>query len=101
MDAKAFASRLRTLRERSGLSQKQLAEACNLSQNAISLWEQGKREPTWSAVISVANVLGVTLDDLAEPDDDDLPPSSRGPGRPPLPPAPDLPKRPRGRPKRE
>ena len=40
-----FQTKLKQLRIESGLTQKQLAESLNVSQNAVYNWENGKREP--------------------------------------------------------
>jgi transcriptional regulator with XRE-family HTH domain len=59
MDPKQFGPKLRALREAAGLSQKELAEVSGLSQNGISQWERGTREPSWGAVLALAEALGV------------------------------------------
>jgi transcriptional regulator with XRE-family HTH domain len=61
MDPKQFGPKLRELREAAGLSQKELAERSGLSQNGISHWERGDREPGWSAVLALAEALGVDV----------------------------------------
>ena len=59
MDLKTFAARLKELREAAGLTQKQLADRADLSQRAISAWEQAEREPGWLAVLALAKALSV------------------------------------------
>jgi DNA-binding XRE family transcriptional regulator len=59
MDAEQFGNALKRLRAQRKLTQKQLAEKSGLSQNAISHWENGEREPGWSAVVQLAKALGV------------------------------------------
>jgi putative transcriptional regulator len=59
MDPKLFGGRLKELRERAGLTQKQLADRAGISQRAVSHWEQGLREPSWSNVLALAGALGV------------------------------------------
>jgi transcriptional regulator with XRE-family HTH domain len=59
LDASNFGLRLRQLREKAGLTQKELADRARLSQNGISQWEAGKREPAWSAVLALCHALGV------------------------------------------
>jgi putative transcriptional regulator len=56
----AFAVRLKALREAAGLSQAQLAERAGLHLGAIFKLEQGRREPTWATVQTLAKALGVT-----------------------------------------
>jgi transcriptional regulator with XRE-family HTH domain len=62
MDLSYFAARLKELREEHGLTQKQLADKAALSQRAVSHWEQGIREPSWSNVLALAEALGVTCE---------------------------------------
>ncbi len=59
MDPKVFGARLKELRERAGLTQKGLADQAGISQRAVSHWEQGLREPSWSNVLALAEALGV------------------------------------------
>ena len=59
MNGKWFGARLKELREKSGLSQKELADKAALSLRAISHWEQGLREPGWSNVVALAEALAV------------------------------------------
>jgi transcriptional regulator with XRE-family HTH domain len=54
-----FAKNLRTHRERSGLSQEALAEACNLHRTEISLLERCKRSPRLETLVILARGLGL------------------------------------------
>src|SRR5262245_50609758 len=54
-----FGQRLKELREQTGLTQQGLAEKAGLSQRAVSHWEQGLREPSWSMVLALCSALGV------------------------------------------
>jgi transcriptional regulator with XRE-family HTH domain len=67
MASELFAPRLRELRDRAGLTQKQLAERSGLSQNAVSQWESGIREPSWGAILALADALGVDCRAFQEP----------------------------------
>ena len=52
-------NRIKEIRERKGIGQKELAEKINTSQQAISLYETGKREPkleTWQKLADFFNV---------------------------------------------
>lgn len=53
--------KLRNLR---GFSQKDLAEACHVSQQAISRIETGIGEPSYSLAVRIAAVLDCTIDEL-------------------------------------
>lgn len=59
-----FPERLRKLRERRRISRRVLSELCGLSRNMVTLYEQGKRVPTIETAAQMADVLGVTLDEL-------------------------------------
>jgi transcriptional regulator with XRE-family HTH domain len=52
-----FAENLRTHREKSGLSQEALAEACDLHRTEISLLERCKRSPRLETLVILARGL--------------------------------------------
>ena len=60
-----FARRLRELREQRFATQQALADAADLHRNQIGYLESGKREPSLSTLLILAQTLCVTLDDLA------------------------------------
>ncbi|MEM1335052.1 MAG: XRE family transcriptional regulator, partial [Actinomycetota bacterium] len=64
-------TRLRGLRQASGLSLDELADASNLSASTISRVETGKRTLGLDVLVALAGGLGVSLDTLLEPADDD------------------------------
>ena len=55
-----FGERLRTLREKAGLTQAELAAASGLPIGSIRNYEQGQREPKWQAVFRLARALALT-----------------------------------------
>ena len=60
----SFATRLRQLRERAGLTQEQLAERAGLTANAISALERGeRRHPYPHTVQALAEALELTVED--------------------------------------
>lgn len=59
MAATTFAERLKSVREKIGLSQYALAKLAGLSKQAVSNLELGEREPTWATVQALAKALGV------------------------------------------
>jgi transcriptional regulator with XRE-family HTH domain len=61
---KDFGRRLKELRVAQGLNQTQFAKQVNLTQAAISQFEDGKRIPSSSALQKIAIGLGLTLDGL-------------------------------------
>lgn len=54
----AFGQVLRELRQNRGLSQEQLALVCDLDRTFISMLERGRRQPSLSSVITLAQALG-------------------------------------------
>jgi transcriptional regulator with XRE-family HTH domain len=89
-EAVAFGLRLRELRERSGLTQSQLADRARMHRQGVVKLERGEREPAWSTLLALAEALNVDLNTFAQSPDREL--SPRGPGRPPRPAAPALPR---------
>jgi transcriptional regulator with XRE-family HTH domain len=57
---KQFAANLRQQRERAGLSQEALAEACNLHRTEISLLERCKRSPRLETIVILSRGLGLS-----------------------------------------
>lgn len=54
------------LRKRMGLTQAGLAEKVNYSDKAVSKWERGESVPDILTLVSLAEVLGVSVDDLLQ-----------------------------------
>ena len=59
---------LKKLRERAGLTQRQLADALDVTVTTISSWERGVKKPSLSfaQVQNVIETLGCTLEELVE-----------------------------------
>jgi len=51
-------------RKRANLTQMQLAEKLNITDRAISKWENGKSLPDSSIMLELCDVLGITVNDL-------------------------------------
>ncbi len=69
MSAAWFAGRLRQLRERAGLTQRELAQRLGTTVRTISRLETGAQEATWPIVVALAEVFGVTCESfLQEPE---------------------------------
>ena len=64
MTAKNQASHLRTLRERAGLSVRELARQIDESHTNVSYWERSGQIPRSDKLASIAKALGVTVEDL-------------------------------------
>lgn len=67
---KQFRSRLKELREKSGFSQKELAEKLSLSRPTITAYESGSRAPTIETIINIADIFEVSIDYLFGRSDD-------------------------------
>ena len=57
-------STLKQLRERTGMTQKELAKSLGVDQSAVSLWEKGKTSPRADVAIRITQLLDCTLDDI-------------------------------------
>ena len=58
----AFGQVVRSARERAGLSQEELGDACHLHRTYISQIERGLKSPSLSAMHRIASGLGMSLD---------------------------------------
>ncbi len=61
MNMETFAPFLRQAREKSGLTQSQLAEKMHVSTAAVSKWERGKSLPDVAKIEELAEILGVSV----------------------------------------
>ena len=59
-----FGERLKELRKKRGLTQKELAQLISAKNNSVSNWENDQNIPTASVVFSLARALNVTVEDL-------------------------------------
>lgn len=59
-----FKERLKSLRAEKNLTQTQLAEKLNTTQRKISYWENGVPEPSLADLMSISEILEVSLDFL-------------------------------------
>ena len=59
-----FAERLKKLRKQVKLTQAQIAEKLNISQQAYASWEHGSKKPTQENLVKIAQVLNVSVDYL-------------------------------------
>ncbi|MGN6587191.1 MAG: helix-turn-helix domain-containing protein [Solirubrobacterales bacterium] len=62
----ALGEAVRTLRQKTGLSQDALAARAELDTRSIARLEAGQVDPTWGSMRRIAAGLGVPLEDLAE-----------------------------------
>jgi len=59
---KDLGNRIRTRREKLGLKQQDIANALDLSPQAVSKWERGENAPDVTALKPLARLLGVSID---------------------------------------
>ena len=57
-----LSQRLKELRMERYLGQVALAESIGVSKAVVSMWEMGKREPSMTSLIALANFYGVSID---------------------------------------
>ena len=55
---------IKELRKQNSMSQKQLAEICNVHQTAVSQWEKGRTQPDRESLKLLAKTFGVSIDKL-------------------------------------
>lgn len=55
---------LKTLRQINHLTQEEVAEKVNVSRQVIAKWEKGESVPDINSCLALANLYGVTLDNL-------------------------------------
>lgn len=53
---------VRKLREATGLTQQQLAEAASTSQSTVAAYERGRKSPTWRTMTRLAEAAGCHVD---------------------------------------
>ena len=65
IDMSAFAERLRLLRESRQITQTRLAELLEVNPRVYNRWERGTAVPQFDTVVRIADILQVSLDELA------------------------------------
>lgn len=65
---KGKGSSIMRLREKTGKTQRQIADAVGVTVQTVSNWETGRRQPTLTPIqtLKLCNVLECTLEELAE-----------------------------------
>ena len=64
MNDYTFGNRILELRQRCGLSQRELAEKVGVTNKAVSKWETGKAKPTTNGLRKLAALFGVDVEEL-------------------------------------
>ncbi len=59
-----YGDELKYHRQKANLSQQQLAELINTSQQNISRWENNEVEPSISFCVALADYYGITIEEL-------------------------------------
>jgi transcriptional regulator with XRE-family HTH domain len=68
-EGETMGKRLKRLREGAKMTQAELAERTGIPLGTIRNWEQDVREPRLGQAVSMARVLGITVDTLAGTDE--------------------------------
>ena len=64
MDARAVGQRIKAAREKKNMTQEDLAACIVISPTHVSVIERGTKIPRMDTFVAIANVLGVSADDL-------------------------------------
>lgn len=75
------AKQIVTLRTESGMTQLELAEKLHYSDKAVSKWERGESVPELATLVAIADLFGVSLDELVR----DIKPTDANTAPSPLP----------------
>lgn len=68
--AEISGDRLRCVRFKAGLSQKELATRAGLSKEMVYIYEAGRKRPSPKSLLRLADALGVKVDELTEQEGD-------------------------------
>ena len=71
IDNQKVGRRIAALRQRSGLTQQQLAAMMNVSHQAVSKWEGGQAMPDIQTLLGLTRFFGLTVEQLVAPEDED------------------------------
>lgn len=58
------ANRIKTFREKKNITQKELAEALNTTQQTIARYENGERKADQNVLFALANYFGISINDF-------------------------------------
>ena len=59
-----FSERLKASRKEAGLTQVELAKMLKVSNGTVGMWETGKREPKFEAMVNLSKTLNKSVDYL-------------------------------------
>lgn len=57
-------NKIKKIREKRGLTQKQLSEMIMVNQSTVAMWETGKSVPRASNLLKLSNTLNCSVDEL-------------------------------------
>ena len=60
-----MANNIKQLREAAGMTQAELAARLQLTTPSVTKWELGRANPTYDNLIQLAEIFGVSLDEVA------------------------------------
>ena len=66
MDKYTFGKNLYELRNKKGLTQKELGKLLGVSDKAVSKWETGEAMPRTAKLVLITDLFGVTMEQLLE-----------------------------------
>lgn len=73
-DSMTLGEKIFDLRKRSGWSQEELAEKCEVSRQSVSKWESGQSVPDLDKILMISNIFQVSTDYLLKEDYEDYHP---------------------------
>lgn len=56
-------------RKKAGMTQNEVAKALGVTQAAVSFWESGRNQLRGKQMVKLANIFGVTVDELLREDE--------------------------------
>ena len=62
----SLGNKINYFRQRSGLTQEQVAEQINVTRQTVSNWERGVNEPDFESLCRLSEVFGISLNDFSE-----------------------------------
>lgn len=65
----AFPEKLKLLRTKLNLTQKEFADKLGVSQSSVNYWEKGQRIPSIEAAAKIADYFDITIESLLDSDD--------------------------------
>ena len=64
IDMEKTGKKIKEIRKRSGMTIRQVQEACGISATAVCKWQNGQATPTLDNLIILADLWDVKMDDL-------------------------------------